>query len=343
MIKESIGKVVSGNDLSRREMYNTFNEIMSGKATPAQIGAFITALRMKGETVDEITGAVKVMREKAVKVTISSTRGQTASSLVDTCGTGGSGTNVFNVSTCVAFIIAACGVKVAKHGNRSASSRCGSADVLERLGVNINTTPDKVAKCIETVGIGFLFAPLFHGAMRFAIGPRREIGIRTIFNILGPLSNPAGAGRQIVGVYDRKLVPVLAGVLKNLGTKKAFIVHGADNLDEITISGKTLIAELKNKSIRTRIVSPGDFGVKRANLNAIKGGSPDVNAKIIGNVLNGKKGPARDVVLINASAALVVADKVKNFKEGVRLACEVIDTGRALQVLNDLKQVTNQI
>ena len=325
MIKQAIEKVVQLKNLSEKEMRTVFDEIMSGGATYSQIGSFVTALRMKGETVDEITGAVRVMREKSLKVCVNGSLVDIdrddinidEETILDTCGTGGSGTNTFNISTTVAFVIAACGIKVAKHGNRSASSQCGSADVLEKLGVNLNITPNRVKECIEGIGIGFLYAPLFHGAMKYAVTPRKEIGIRTIFNVLGPLSNPAGATRQVIGVYDKKLVPMLAKVLKNLGCRKAFVVHGMDTLDEITITGRTMIAELKNKKIRTRFVKPSDFGLKASRLKDIKGGSADDNARIVLDVLNGKKGPKKDVVLMNTSAALVIADKVKNFKAGV--------------------------
>jgi len=350
MIKDTIGKVIQRKNLSEKEMYTVFDEIMSGKATHSQIGAFITALRMKGETVDEITGAVKVMREKSLKVNVG--KGLLdidrddinidQETIIDTCGTGGSGTNTFNISTTVAFVIASCGVKVAKHGNRAASSKCGSADVLEKLGINLNVTPADVEKCINKIGIGFLYAPLFHGAMKYAITPRKEIGIRTIFNILGPLSNPALATRQVLGVYKKELVAMLAKVLKKLGCKRAFVVHGLDHLDEITITGKTMVAELKKNKIKTFFVEPKNFGLKKASLKDIKGGSVEENAKIVKEVLGGGKGAKRDVVLMNASAALVVAGCAKNFKEGVKIAAKVIDDGKALEKLNKLKEMTNK-
>lgn len=345
MIREAIQTVTGGRDLSQKVMYSVFNEIMSGEASPAQISAFITALRMKGETVDEITAAVKVMREKATKIKAGVSRGARKRSrrvVVDTCGTGGSGKNTFNISTSVAFVVAACGVTVAKHGNRSVSSKCGSADVLERLGVNITITPEAVEKCLARIDIGFLFAPLFHGAMKHAIGPRRDIGIRTIFNIVGPLSNPADASRQVIGVYDGALVVPLAKVLRNLGTQRALVVHGSDDLDEITISGKTAIAELKGGRLRSYSVEPKHFGLKRATLASIRGGSADRNAGIIMGVLSGRKGPARDVVLMNASAALVVAERARSFKDGVKIAAEAIDTGKALEKLERLSYWTNK-
>ena len=350
MIKETIEKIVSGKDLSENQMYVVFNEIMSGKATNAQIGSFVTALRMKGETVEEITGAVKVMRKKSLKVKVGPQQVDIdrddinidKETILDTCGTGGSGTNTFNISTTVAFIIAACGIRVAKHGNRAASSRCGSADVLEELGVNLKVPVEMVEQCINEIGIGFLFAPLFHGAMKYAIEPRREIGIRTIFNILGPLSNPAGATKQVLGVYKKELVPMLAKVLRNLGCRRAFVVHGMDTLDEVTITGKTYVAELKNKKIRTFFVEPKDFGLKRSSLDNIKGGSAKQNSKIVLDVLGGKKGPKRDVTLMNASAALVVSGKAKDFRSGVKMAALAIDSGSALEALNQLKELTNK-
>jgi len=350
VIKECIEKAVKRIDLSREEMRISFSEIMTGKATPAQIASLITALRIKGETVDEITGAAIVMREKSLKVkalrnTVDIDRDDITvdrETIIDTCGTGGSGANTFNISTTVAFVVCACGVKVAKHGNRSVSSRCGSADVLEKLGINLNVTPAKVEECIDKIGIGFLYAPLFHGAMKYAVGPRKEIGIRTIFNILGPLSNPANASRQVMGVYDKKLVVTLARVLKNLKCKRAFVVHGMDTLDEITITGKTYVAELRKDRIRNFYLEPKDFGLKKASLEDIKGGMPDENAEIISQVLLGHKGPKRDVVLMNAGAALVVTDRAKDLKQGVRLAAEAIDSGKALEKLNVLKIMTNK-
>lgn len=349
MIKKMIEKVVRGRDLTTREMRTVFNDIMSGKATYSQIGAFVTALRIKGETVDEITGAAKVMREKSMKIRIGTALdidtddiNIDAETIMDTCGTGGSGTNTFNISTTVAFVIAACGVMVAKHGNRAASSRCGSADVLERLGIDLNVTVKKVKECIRKIGIGFLFAPLFHGAMKYAIVPRKEIGIRTIFNILGPLSNPAGATRQVLGVYTKGLVPVLTRVLKKLGTKQAFVVYGMDTLDEITVTGRTFVGELKNGKIRTYYITPKTFGCRRYSIKEIKGGSPAKNANIVMDILTGKRGAKRDVVLMNASAALVASGKAENFKAGVKLAEDAIDSGRALQKLKDLKKLTNR-
>ncbi|MFC1644264.1 anthranilate phosphoribosyltransferase, partial [Candidatus Omnitrophota bacterium] len=291
--------------------------------------------RMKGETVDEITGAAKVMREKALKIKAGPT-------VVDTCGTGGTGTNTFNISTTTAFVLAGCGVKVAKHGNRSASSRCGSADVLEELGVNLNVSVRTVERCIKTINIGFLYAPLFHGAMKHAITPRREIGIRTIFNILGPLSNPASARYQVLGVYRKDLTETIARVLKKLGSKRAYVVHGMDALDEVTVTAKTKVSELKNGKIRTYYMTPATFGIKKATLEDIRGGSAKQNARIVRRVLSGEKGPARNIVLANSSVALMSAGKARNLKSAVRMAAAAIDSGKALDGLERLIKLTNK-
>src|SRR5512136_1734523 len=274
MIREALAKVVQAIDLQETEMTETMTEIMEGKATPAQIGAFITALRMKGETVAEVTGAARVMRQRATRIDARS------SVVVDTCGTGGDGRGTFNISTTVAFVVAGAGLTVAKHGNRAVSSGCGSADVLEALGVNIDAKPEIVEECIQQLGIGFLFAPKLHGAMKYAIGPRREIGIRTIFNMLGPLTNPAGATCQLIGVYDPKLTEMFAGVLKNLGTKRAFVVHGSDGLDEATVTGETRVSELKDGLIRTYNINPADYFGKIYGGDALLGGDASRNAEI---------------------------------------------------------------
>ncbi len=337
MIKEAIEKVVKKIDLSEAEMREAFGEIMEGRATPSQIGAFITALRAKGETVDEITAAARVMREKSLKIHTGK-----EVSLVDTCGTGGTGVNTFNISTTVAFVAAGAGLKVAKHGNRSASSQCGSADVLEALGVKLDKGPEVVAECIREIGIGFMYAPLFHSAMKHAVAPRKEIGIRTIFNILGPLSNPAGATSQVLGVYDAGLTEVIAKVLKRLGAERAFVVYGMDMLDEITITGKTKVTELRGGKIRTYYVTPERFGLKRAALEDIKGGNAEENAKMVLSVLKGERGPKRDVVLLNSSAAIVAGFKAKDFKSGIRIAERSIDSGRALEKLQKLIEFTNR-
>ena len=350
MIKEAIGKVVERFDLTREEMIACMNEIMSGEATQAQIGSFITALRFKGETIEEITGAAIVMREKATKINVASNLidldrddiNIDRETIVDTCGTGGSGTNTFNISTTVAFVVSGAGLRVAKHGNRGVSSVCGSADVIKALGVNIDISPEKAKDCIEKIGIGFLYAPLFHNAMKFAISPRREIGIRTIFNILGPLTNPANATCQVLGVYEEKLTDKLANVLNNLGAKRAFVVHGLDTLDEITITGKTKVSELRNKKVKGYYIKPQDFGMKKAELKAIKGGTVEENASIVKKVLEGEKGPRQDVVLLNASAALIAGGLAKDFKDGIEIARQSIESGKAKEKLEKLTEFTNK-
>lgn len=329
-IQEAIAKVIEGADLSRGEMTDAMNQIMSGEATDAQIGAFLIALRVKGECVDEIAGAASVMREKATPI---ATKHDV---IVDTCGTGGDHSGTFNISTTAAFVAAGSGLCVAKHGNRAATSQCGSADVLGALGVNIEASPETVSRCLDDVGIGFLFAISLHGAMKYAIGPRREIGARTIFNALGPLSNPAGATRQVVGVYSAALTETLAGVLGTLGAERAFVVHGSDGLDEMTLTGPTRVSELKNGSVSTYDVSPGDFGLIQAPADALKGGDADYNAEITRSILNGEEGPRRDIVLLNAAAAIVTGDKARDLNEGVQVAAEVIDSGKALEKLEGL-------
>ncbi|MBN1823720.1 MAG: anthranilate phosphoribosyltransferase [Endomicrobiales bacterium] len=349
MIKDAIGKIVHGQNLTEKEASDSMSEIMSGEATEAQIAAFITGLRMKGETVDEITGCARIMRKFATKIRV---KGKVAvdredinvdeETILDTCGTGGDGTNTFNVSTATALVISACGLPVAKHGNRSVSSSCGSADVLEALGVNLNITPEKVEQCIAKIGIGFLFAPSLHGAMKYAIGPRKQIGIRTIFNVLGPLTNPAGANAQVLGVYQEELVEMLANVLKNLGTKRAWVVHGKDGLDEITITSATKVAELKNGKVRVFEVTPEEFGMKKATLADIKGGNTGQNAAIIRQILGGEKGPKRDITILNAAAGLVVGGKSKNIKDATAVCEDAIDSGRALEKLDMLIKTTNE-
>jgi len=334
MIKEAISKVVSGESLSKEEASNTMNEIMSGEATPAQIACFLTALRLKGETIDEITGCATIMREKVTRI-------QTNTEiLVDTCGTGGDVSHTFNISTIAALVAAGAGVRIAKHGNRAVSSQCGSADVLKALGVNTEADADKVARCIDEAGIGFLFAPMLHPAMKYAIGPRREIGIRTIFNILGPLTNPAGAKSQVLGVYDVRLTEPLAHVLKNLGSRHVFVVHGADGLDEITTTDKTFVTELKDGEVRSFVINPEDFDVTRANKADLIGGTVEENAKIALDILQGEKGAKRDVVLLNASAAIVTGGLASDFAEGIRLASESIDSRKAMKKLETLIEVS---
>ncbi|HIJ97150.1 MAG TPA: anthranilate phosphoribosyltransferase [Desulfuromonadales bacterium] len=350
MIKKAIAKVVEREDLSEGEMIEVMNQIMSGECTSAQIGAFITALRMKGETVEEITGAARVMREHATPIHVG--KGVLdidrddinidRETILDVVGTGGDGTNTFNISTTVSFVVSACGVKVAKHGNRSVSSACGSADVLEKLGINLDVTVETVENCIDQIGIGFLFAPALHGAMKHAIGPRREIGIRTIFNILGPLTNPAGADCQVMGVYRADLVEKLAGVLHKLGCRHGFVVHGSDGMDEMTLTGATLVAEVTPTGVTLCTVTPEQLGLTCCPMLALKGGDAVINAEIVTAVLAGELGPRRDIVLLNAAYALLAAGKVTTPKDGIGMAAEAIDSGRAQQQVQKLAALTTQ-
>jgi len=334
MIKEAIARVIQFQDLTQNESVEVMNEIMSGQATDAQIASFITALRIKGETVDEITGSALVMREKVTRIKV-------AGEIVDTCGTGGDGLHTFNISTISAFVVAGCGIKVAKHGNKSVSSQCGSADLLMNFGVNIEVPPEVIERCIEEIGIGFLFAPKLHLAMKYAIGPRREIGIRTIFNILGPLTNPAGATCQLLGVYDENLTETLANVLKKLGSKRVFVVHGEEGLDEVSICGRTKISELKQDGeISTYWITPEEFGLKRASLNEIKGGPAQKNLEMALEVLKGKNGAKRDAVLLNSAFGIMVGGKANTVSEGIELATKSIDSGLALEKLERLKEIT---
>lgn len=336
MIKEAINQVVDRQDLSEEQSQAVMQEIMSGEATPAQIAAFITGLRMKKETVAEITGGAKVMREKATKIKVDG-------EVVDTCGTGGDMAGTFNISTVAAFVAAGAGVKIAKHGNRSVSSRCGSADLLMALGVKINLPPEGIEKSIREVGFGFLFAPDLHGAMKYAIGPRREIGIRTIFNILGPLTNPAGARYQLLGVYDPDLTEIMTRVLKKLGSERVFCVHGEDGLDEVSLSSSTKVTELKDGEINTYRITPEEFGFKRAPLSAIAGGSPEENALIALNVLKGESGHKRDVVLLNTALVLMAGKLTETLEEGINRAAMSIDSGAAMAKLEALKELTNKL
>lgn len=336
MIKEAIAKVVTKISLTEQEAETVMREIMQGEATDAQIAAYITALRMKGETVDEITGSARAMREKAVHVKID------APFQVDTCGTGGDMAHTFNISTTAAFVVAGAGVTVAKHGNRSVSSKSGSADVLQALGINIEIPSHRVEECIREVGIGFLFAPLMHQAMKYAVGPRREIGVRTIFNVLGPLTNPAGVNSQIMGVYSADLTGILARALGNLGTRRAFVVHGLDGLDEITITGKTKVSEFRDGQVRDFFIHPSDFGLSGGKADDIRGGDAAENAKITVAILEGQKGSRRDIVVLNAAAGLTAAGRAADFKEGVKLAAESIDSGAALKKLEQLRAFTNK-
>ncbi len=336
MIREAIGKVVTGTDLAEQEMVMVMHEIMSGEATDAQISCFITALRMKGETVDEIVGAVKVMREKATFVDTGVRTGQ-GEILMDIVGTGGDGSGTFNVSTTTSFVVAGAGIPVAKHGNRAVSSKCGSADVLEALGVDLSMPAEKVGRCVREVGIGFLFAPMLHGAMKHAIGPRREIGIRTIFNILGPMTNPAGANVQLTGVFAKELTETLATVLARLGMKRTLVVWGEGNLDEMTVTGVSHVADANEGVVETYTVLPEDVGLKRASLEDIRGcDTAEESAAQVRGVLSSRKGARLDMVLLNAAAAFVAAGRVKDLVSGVDLARETIDSGAALEKLDQL-------
>ncbi|MFA5515132.1 MAG: anthranilate phosphoribosyltransferase [Desulfuromonadales bacterium] len=349
MIKKAIARVVEGESLSEQEMVGVMDQIMGGEATPAQIGAFITALRMKGETVAEITGAARVMRARATPIragrVLDLDRDEInidRETILDTCGTGGSGTRSFNISTIVALVVAACGVRVAKHGNRSVSSACGSADVLENLGVNLDVTSAVVEECISQIGVGFLFAPALHGAMKFAIGPRKEIGIRTIFNILGPLTNPAGADRQVLGVFREDLVETIASVLNQLGCRRGYVVYGSDGMDEVTLTGPTQVGEIAGDETKLYAVTPEDFGFSRCPLADLQGGDARQNAAIVRAILAGEPGPKRDVVLLNAGFALAAAGVADDVAAGIDMAREAIDDGRAANKLTELIRLTQQ-
>jgi len=339
VIAHVLSKVLDGYNLSETEMKAVMEEIMGGKVASAQIGAFLTALRMKGETVEEITAAAKVMRKKVVPITISIDSNEP---LVDTCGTGGDKKGTFNISTVSAFVIAGAGVKVAKHGNRSASSKCGSADLMQALGININIPVEKIETCIEKAGIGFLYAPLFHGAMKYVAEARKEMGIRTIFNMLGPLTNPAMAKSQLLGVYDESLTDTFAMVLKELGCKHALIVHGCDGLDEITITEKTKITELVKNQCETYYIHPEEFGMKTGVFTDLKGGEINENVLITQKILNGSSGQQRNVVLLNSAAGLIAAGKAKDFPQGIALSSESIDSGKAMATLQKLIKLTNE-
>jgi len=334
-IRDAIEKLVNRVNLAEAETVEVMNQIMTGEATPLQVAAFLTALRMKGETVEEITGAARVMREKAHRVNVGS------KTVLDTCGTGGDQKGTFNISTTVAFVLAGAGVNVAKHGNRSVSSQSGSADVLGALGVKVDAPRERVEQCIAEIGIGFLFAPLLHEAMKYAVQPRRDIGIRTIFNILGPLTNPAMATHQLIGIYSGELVGMIAHVLKNLGSARAMVVHGLEGLDEISLCGPTKVAELREGRVKEYTIEPEQFGLKCCRLEELHGGSANQSAEIVRGVLNGKPGPARDVVLLNSGAALYVSATATTIQEGIRQAAESIDLGKARQKLEQLAEMTN--
>lgn len=336
-IKQGIARLIDKKSFSSDEMEKIMHQIMTGEATPAQIAGFLVALRLKGETVDEITAAAFVMREHASRIHIKLAQGE---HLVDTCGTGGDRSGTFNVSTTAAFVVAGAGVKVAKHGNRSVSSLSGSADVLENLGINLNISPESVANAINDIGIGFLFAPTFHPAMKHAIMPRREIGIRTIFNILGPLCNPAGADVQIVGVYEHSLTKTLAEVLGKLGAKRAWVVHGGGGLDEISLLGATKVSEWDGLHVNDFIVRPEDLGMAICDIDDITGGTAADNAKMLKQILTGEKGHKRNMVALNAGAAIFLAGKAISLPEGVEMAFQSIDSGRAYEKLEQLVKFT---
>ena len=333
MIKEAITLLISGTSLTMEQSAEVMDEIMTNEATPAQFGAFVTALRVKGETVEEIAGLAMMMRSKALRVIATN-------NVVDTCGTGGDNASTFNISTTAAFVAAGAGLKIAKHGNRAMSSRCGSADVLEELGVKIDLTDYEAQECLRDIGITFMFAPSFHPAMKYASAPRREIGIRTVFNILGPLTNPADAKHQVIGVPDIDLTEKLAKVCQILGSKHTLIVHGEDGLDEITITGKTHICELKNGNISCYDIDPEVFGLPLAQTESIKGTDSKQNAELLRRIVSGMSGPQRDIVLLNAAAALIAGDLAETFQQGIELATDSIDSGKALKILNQLIRYT---
>ena len=348
MVLDALHRIVThGQSLSRDEARVVMSEVLSGKCSDAQIAALLVALHMKGETVEEIVGFAQAIRAAAVPLPLSGSSrvdvsGTGRDALVDTCGTGGDASGTFNISTATALVVAGCGVRVAKHGNRSLSSRSGSADVMEALGININLPPERVAACLEEVGIAFLFAPAMHSAMKHVQSARRELRLRTVFNLLGPLTNPARATAQVVGVYAIDLVEKLAEALSMLGLHRALVVHGLDGLDEITITGPTRIAEVRDGDVRTYEVTPEEFGMARAELRDISGGDAADNAAIIRSVLAGEKSPRRDVVLMNAAAALVGAGKADHMRDALPLACNSIDTGTAAKKLNALAEFTNR-
>ena len=337
MIQEAISKIVEGHDISEQEAGQVMEEIMTGESLPSQFGAFVTALRIKGEAPEEIAGMARVMQSKALQVTLANDL-----TVVDTCGTGGDGSNTINVSTISALVVAGAGLKVAKHGNRSITSACGSADVLESSGVKIDLGPDGVKKCIEDVGMGFMFAPVFHPAMKYAGPHRREIGIRTVFNILGPLTNPAKVNRQVLGVADESLGEKIVTVLGILGSKKALVVNSEDGLDEISICADTNIWELSDGNISRYKISPEDLGITRLPIDSIKVHTMDENLYALNSVLSGEEGPYRDIVLVNAGAALLIGEKVLTLSEGVAMAAESIDSGSAKAILHNLVEISQK-
>ncbi|WP_417691707.1 anthranilate phosphoribosyltransferase [Roseibium sp.] len=332
--KDFIAKVAEGQSLSHEEAKQAFDTILSGSATPSQLGGFLMALRVRGETVSEVTGAVASMREKMVRV-------EAPADAIDIVGTGGDNSGSYNISTCTAIVVAGCGIPVAKHGNRSLSSKSGSAEALSELGINIDIGPAKISECIEKAGIGFMFAPLHHGAMKHVGPTRMELGTRTIFNILGPLSNPAGVTRQLLGVFDRRWLEPIAQALREMGTKDLWVVHGSDGMDEITTTGPSYISELKNGEIRSFEINPADVGLAQVDISALKGGEPAENAAALRKVLAGEKNAYRDVVLFNAAASLVVAGKCETLSEGLAIATKSIDSGAAEGRLERLVAVSN--
>lgn len=330
MIKDALAKLADRTDLSAKEAETVMLEIMDGAATSVQMAAYLMGLRQKGETVAEVVGSVTAMRSRATRIMVGS------SIVVDTCGTGGDGADTFNISTTAAFVVAGAGITVAKHGNRSVSSRSGSADVLNMLGVKIDLDPSRVADCIDEVGIGFLFAPIYHGAMKHCAGVRQEMGIRTILNVLGPLANPAGATHQVLGVYDAKWTEILGRVLLELGSQHCFVIHGLDGLDEITLSDRTKVSEGRSGVVSSYFIAPEEFEVRRAARKEFVGGSPEDNARMTKEILQGRKGPRRDIVCLNAAPAMVVGQKARTLKEGFRLAQQAIDSGAAAEKLDQL-------
>jgi anthranilate phosphoribosyltransferase len=336
MIKDAIAKLADRSSLTEQEAESVMLEIIDGGATPAQIAAYLMGLRLKGETVEEIAGSVRAMRAKAVRIAVGDPL------VVDTCGTGGDGAQTFNISTATALVVAGAGLTVAKHGNRSVSSKSGSADVLLALGVKIDASTERVADCINEVGIGFLFAPLYHGAMKHCAGPRQDMGIRTMLNLLGPLTNPAGATIQVLGVYESRLAALLGNVLMHLGSQHCFVVHGMDGLDEITLTGKTQISEAKGGILSNYLLDPEEFGLTRVSAKQLAGGTPQENAAITRDLLQGRKGPKRDIVCLNAAPALVAGRKASNLQEGFILAGQAIDSGAAAEKLDRLIAFTNK-
>ena len=335
-IQQAIAQLVAGANLTEQEMVEVMNQVMTGEATPIQVGAFLTALRIQGETVEEVTGAARVMREKASHVDAGE------GCVLDTCGTGGDGKNTFNISTTVAFVVAAAGITVAKHGNRAVSSGSGSADVLGALGVKIDVPKETVERCLREVGLGFLFAPALHGAMKYAAAPRREVGIRTIFNLLGPLTNPANASHQLLGIYDGALIETVAQVLGNLGSQRAMVVHGDEGLDEISLCGPTSVADWRDGAVHRYTLDPEEFGFEKCPADRLTAADAAECAAIVTAVLKGEPGPARDIVLLNSGAALCVSERVATIADGIDLARERIDSGAALETLQHLVEVTNE-